>query len=200
VITFPETKNLKSATIQIDSGYVSGEDSLKATNLNELGSTWDEASGVLTISGNGSPAKYNQALLDVKYTNKSAAPTMGTRVISFSVSSGQPFGTPESALVTRKIIVSAATGTFNNYAFDDYVHVVPNPVSNFANLEIEGSATGTIQVQIKDVAGRILSLQQFYKTGKWLSTSIDMKDLTPGIYFLSIQIAERIELVKVVKQ
>lgn len=196
VIIFPETRDLKSAIVQIDSGYISGEDSLEATNLSGLGSSWDDESGVLTISGNATPDQYNQVLLNVKYKNKNAAPTMGTRVINFAVSNGQPFGTPESEIAIRKIIVSAATGTVNNYAPENYVHVSPNPVSNFAKLEIVGATSGIIHVQIKDVTGRILSLQQIDKTAKRIITSIDMSDLIPGIYFLCIDKREVIKLEK----
>jgi VCBS repeat-containing protein len=81
--------DLAGATVQVSSGFVSGEDSLQFTNQNGITGSYDSSTGVLTLTGSASPADYQAALESVSYSDSDGAnPSTGTRTISFQVDDG----------------------------------------------------------------------------------------------------------------
>ncbi|MCA9051256.1 MAG: hypothetical protein KDA89_21110, partial [Planctomycetaceae bacterium] len=87
LVDFDDT-NLESATIQISSGYVDGEDVLAFVNQNGIIGTWNSGSGTLTLSGTATVANYEAALRSVTYENLSDDPSTANRTISWSVNDG----------------------------------------------------------------------------------------------------------------
>ncbi|CAM9927139.1 unnamed protein product, partial [Chrysoparadoxa australica] len=87
--------NIEGATISFTQGYDQAEDTLQFTNQNGIAGSFDDANGILTLTGSASLADYETALASITYENLDAGsdgveviddPT--TRIISFQVSDG----------------------------------------------------------------------------------------------------------------
>ena len=81
--------NLASASISISSEYVKAEDQLVFENQNGITGSWNNDSGVLTLTGNASVGDYQSALRSIRYENTNEDnPSSSARTITFSVSDG----------------------------------------------------------------------------------------------------------------
>lgn len=82
--------DLAGAIVQISpSTFVAGEDELLFTTQNGITGTYNNGTGLLTLTGTSSVANYQTALQSVQYQNTSATPTGATRTIEFSVDDGE---------------------------------------------------------------------------------------------------------------
>ncbi|MEQ1592678.1 MAG: tandem-95 repeat protein [Thiobacillaceae bacterium] len=95
--------NLASATVSITSGFATGQDTLAFTNQNGITGSWNASTGVMTLSGSATVAKYQTALRSITYVNGSDNPSTTTRTVSFIVNDG----TSNSNTATRNISVTA---------------------------------------------------------------------------------------------
>jgi uncharacterized delta-60 repeat protein len=77
-----------------------------------------------------------------------------------------------------KIIVVRFTG-------DSELQAFPNPVINDLRVQLKVPA-GKVNIQVMDIAGRIVLTQQVKSDGNAVSTSINMNNLKPGVYFLKV--------------
>jgi hypothetical protein len=76
------TSTYGSATVTITSGYVSGEDVLAMPTANGFSGSY--SSGILSISGVGTPADFQAAMRTVTYVNQvSPRPTTAARTVAF---------------------------------------------------------------------------------------------------------------------
>lgn len=88
-VSSPDTTTLAGATVTISSGLAASEDSLNFTSQNGITGSYSPITGVLTLSGNASPADYQAALQSVTYSDSNGtSATTGTRTISFQVNDG----------------------------------------------------------------------------------------------------------------
>ncbi|HEY3402304.1 MAG TPA: DUF2341 domain-containing protein, partial [Ohtaekwangia sp.] len=95
-----DNTNLTSATIQITTGYVNGEDVLAFTAAFGITGSFNAATGILTLTGTTTLANYQSALRAVTYQNtNNNNPSASTRTVSFTVNDG----TVNSNTVTRDI-------------------------------------------------------------------------------------------------
>ncbi len=85
VITDPDTANITSAEVRFDSGFVIGEDVLSSVDSLGITSSFDAATGTLTLTGDAVLAEWQTVLRTVEYTNGSANPTQGTRTIRITL-------------------------------------------------------------------------------------------------------------------
>ena len=99
----PSITSLTGGTVQISSGFTSGEDLLIFANTPLITGTWDQSTGTLTLTGTATLAQYQAALQTVTYYDTSFTPTVGTRTISIQVNDG-PI---ESNVVTQNVMVTA---------------------------------------------------------------------------------------------
>lgn len=87
-IVDPDDTGIDAIYIQISSGYVNGQDILTLTgNHPTINSTWNAATGKLTLSGNSGQPTYTAlvaAIKDVSFSNSSPNPS-GTRTFSITV-------------------------------------------------------------------------------------------------------------------
>ena len=83
-----DSATLADATVTLI-GYVAGQDLLGFTNQNGITGTWNSSTGVLSLSGNASPAQYQAALASVTYTNSSFDPSTAPRVARFVANDGR---------------------------------------------------------------------------------------------------------------
>ena len=135
-----DNTNLASATIQITSNYVNGEDVLSFTNTGSITGTWTAATGTLTLTGSDTVANYQAALRAVKYQNTSDNPSGLTRTVSFTVNDG----TANSNTVTRNIAVTPV---------NDAPVITSNGGGDSASLNIAENATAVTTVTSTDVDG-----------------------------------------------
>jgi len=89
-ISDPDSTEITSATVTVSSGYINGEDELVAIALlpDGITSSFDTASGVLTLTGTATLAQYTSALQTIGYRNASNSPGPLTRTVSFTVNDG----------------------------------------------------------------------------------------------------------------
>ncbi len=87
-IVDPDDTGIDAIYIQISSGYVNGQDVLTLTgNHPTINTTWNAATGKLTLSGNSGQPTYTAlvaAIKDVSFSNSSPNPS-GTRTFSITV-------------------------------------------------------------------------------------------------------------------
>ncbi len=101
-LTDVDNTTLESATISIASGYLAAEDILQFTDTTTIGSTWNSATGTLTLTGTDSLSAYQTAIRSVTYENTSDNPDTTDRRFSIVVYDG---GT-DSAAVLRSIEIT----------------------------------------------------------------------------------------------
>lgn len=104
-VTDPNGSNISGATISITNNLNSSQDSLSFTPQSGIQQNYDSNTGVLTLTGNATPAQYEAALRSVKYTNSSATPSTLTRTVTFRVTDA---GNANSNTLSRNISVSVA--------------------------------------------------------------------------------------------
>jgi Bacterial Ig domain len=96
---------MTGAKVQITAGLIAAEDRLELTSGGGIATTWDQASGTLTLSGRASPATYQAALRAVTYRNaETVAPTTAARTVSFTITDE---GGATSAAATKQVAVRA---------------------------------------------------------------------------------------------
>ncbi len=110
--------SIESAVVRWVSGFVSGEDVLAFNDTGNITTSFNAATGTLTLSGVDSVANYQAALRSVTYRNTSENPSTSTRVISIQVSDGDLL----SNTMTRQIGFTTA-----NVVADPVVPAIPLP-------------------------------------------------------------------------
>jgi hypothetical protein len=96
---------IKQATVKIGTGYVKGKDKLQFTNTTKIKGTFNATNGTLTLTGNASPAEYQEALRSVKFVNASPMPVDGLRTVTFRVQDAAGVGA-EAAKIVRVVGVN----------------------------------------------------------------------------------------------
>lgn len=109
-ITDSDDANIQSATISISSGFTAG-DMLSVTTIPGVTSSYNSATGVLTISGTATKDQYQTILRSVQYYTTSDAPTAtsASRTVSWKVTdSGAAgiLGGRDSIAVTSTVTVA----------------------------------------------------------------------------------------------
>jgi hypothetical protein len=108
-VTDADNANLTSATVAITANYASGQDVLAFSNQLGITGSWNSGAGVLTLSGTTTVENYQTALRAVTFAN--AAPTSGTRVVTFTANDGTATGSAtRSIAVTGANVIAATVG------------------------------------------------------------------------------------------
>ena len=139
-VTDSKSATLVSATIAISSGYNSTDDTLAFTNQNGISASFNQAAGILTLTGTASVATYQAALRTVTFSSTSAAASSSTRVVSFSVNDG----TNASNTPSRTINLLSASAT----------HLV---VSTQPPATVAAGAGFGLTVAVEDAVGNLVS-------------------------------------------
>lgn len=89
---------IDTAKVDISASYQSGADALGIQGqsgtsgaVGSLSWAWDAATGVLTLSGAGTPATYQAALRQVTFRNTSGTPSTAQRKLTYSLGNGLQF-------------------------------------------------------------------------------------------------------------
>jgi hypothetical protein len=88
-VTDPDTATLTTASVQISTNYVSGEDLLAFTNTANITGSFNAGTGTLTLTGTDTVANYEAALRSVTYTDTSENPSTLARTVTFTADDGQ---------------------------------------------------------------------------------------------------------------
>ncbi|WP_051220767.1 T9SS type B sorting domain-containing protein [Flavobacterium filum] len=146
-IVDPDDTGIDAIYIQISSGYVNGQDVLTLTgNHPTINTTWNAATGKLTLSGNSGQPTYTAlvaAIKDVSFSNSSPNPS-GTRTFSITVgqanylpSNGHYYEyVPAIGITWNNARIAAANRTY--YGLQGYLATITAP--DEAQLSGEQSA------------------------------------------------------------
>lgn len=99
---------------------------------------------------------------------------------------------PHSIACTRS---KEATGSDDIADQELSCQVLPNPSSNYFNLQVQGGSGKNIELSLSDINGRVIN--------KWTTNSSNTRfgdQLLPGIYLLRVTQGEQQVLLKLVKQ
>ena len=106
-ITFSDADdtNIESATVQITSGFSTGQDVLAFTAATgvDITGAYDSATGILTLTGSATLEQYQEAIRSITYANTSDDPSTTDRTVSFTINDGDD----DSNTLTRNITVTA---------------------------------------------------------------------------------------------
>jgi hypothetical protein len=102
----PDSAQLEGATVAITGGFAEAEDALAFADSDTIAGAYDDATGVLTLTGVAPVADYEAALRSVTYENASADPSADTRTVTFQVDDGAASDNLSDA-VTRDVAVTA---------------------------------------------------------------------------------------------
>lgn len=108
-------------------------------------------------------------------------------------------------LSTREFQVSSAisnivTNNFLSVETPDeplVSNVFPNPSSQWLNV-VTGSETGNLQLQLFDIAGRVILADEYEQIDRNFQARLDVGSIQNGIYFLKVSIGKFSEMRKVV--
>jgi uncharacterized repeat protein (TIGR01451 family) len=146
-VTDVDDTNIESATVQITSNYVNGQDVLSFVNTPNIIGNFDSTTGTLTLTGSDTLANYQTALRNVKYHNNSDDPTTTARTVTWQVNDGGPVNAT-SALVTSTINVTAVNDppTANGFTMLPAQAGIPitYPVGKLGGTDVEAGTIVTI--------------------------------------------------------
>jgi hypothetical protein len=111
-ITDAEAATLIGATVNISAGFLAG-DTLSATAQTGITSSYDAATGALTLTGTASLAAYQAELDSVTFVSTAADPTSGgtdtSRTISWEINDGEATATAISSLSASAPVVGVGS-------------------------------------------------------------------------------------------
>ena len=91
--------------------------------------------------------------------------------------------------------------TVNSSVNKGRIEYFPNPAQNFINLMIDDKGKGTVQIRIYNLEGRLVKEQQVNKQDEILTTTVQIQQLTSGIYMMEVKLGnEWKEVRKIVKR
>ncbi|NQV38737.1 MAG: DUF2341 domain-containing protein [Candidatus Marinimicrobia bacterium] len=172
-----DNRSMVSATIQISGNYISPEDTLVFTPGSGISGIWNEATGLLTLSGNATKADWEVVLKSVRYDNSNLVPSIATRTIDIVINDG----INNSVAVARDILMNAVNnapilagieGSVLAYTDGDIETPITNilTVSDVDDAYMEG-ATITIIGNYHDGEDRLTFTNTASINGSWSTVS-----------------------------
>ena len=139
---------IDGATVTIGSGFVSAEDTLGISGSLPAGlsASYNAATGVLTISGSGSTADYQDALRQVTYVNSSQNPDPTPRSVTISLGTALAF--PDNGHFYEFVssggiqwtAASTAAQTSSLYGLQGYLATITSAAENaFIKDKLQGN-------------------------------------------------------------
>jgi len=101
---------------------------------------------------------------------------------------------PSNARTAITVTVSICTGINNPVVILDGLNIYPNP--NTGNFMVESKGGSIKNIEVYDLLGRIVhaELSEEYKV------EINIKHLANGIYYVKVQSADELKVIKIIKQ
>ena len=134
-ITDPDNANMASAKVAITTGFDNTQDVLSFTPVGAINGSYNPLTGLLSLSGTGTKAEYEQVLESVKYQNTSDNPSTAQRTVSYTVNDGFVDSAAGTATINVTAVndVPVTTTTGGSTAY----------IENAAAVTIDGSLTVT---------------------------------------------------------
>ena len=185
--------NLTGATVTI-TNLQDGANEVLTSDISgtSISSSYNSATGVLTLSGSDSLANYQQVLRTVKYDNTFVTPNTIARTIEFLVNDGSV----NSTTATTTLNITSATpinvGTVSGPTFAPIASVSDSQPDNIYNLTL--GATSRLVVELVTPFGNT-DLALYNSSGVLLASStnsgttserIDQSSLTAGNYLVRV--------------
>ncbi len=170
--------DIASASVQITSNYVNGEDVLAFSNTGTITGTFDASSGTMNLAGTDTKANYEAALRAVTYQNSTGA-TFNVRTATFTANDG----TSASNTQTRDIDVVVGVKEFD---LSSSLQISPNPAKEIVTIKFDNTVKGNITIRVTDVTGRVVMSQSANKSAQLFNQSFDISSLENGIYLMNI--------------
>ena len=79
------------------------------------------------------------------------------------------------------------------------LRLYPNPVRDQFTISLNNDQTGRMLVQIVDGVGSVKATYNFSKTSDPVQENISVAGLSAGVYFVRIQVGNKLEVKKIVK-
>jgi len=98
-----DTPSMTGATVKVAVGFETTKDYLRFTPTATITGSFDAATGVLTMTGTGTPLAYQSVLRTVEYYNAAPNAAAGTRQIEFNVTDSEG-GTSSAVLLGVKFV------------------------------------------------------------------------------------------------
>ncbi len=77
----------------------------------------------------------------------------------------------------------------------------PNPVHDQLNVVLDNAAKGSGRIAVYDLAGRTMQLEAIDKTQQVYNSSLNMKNLVPGLYIVEVKVGDSYKIMqRVLKQ
>ncbi|MFI5221167.1 MAG: T9SS type A sorting domain-containing protein [Bacteroidia bacterium] len=100
-----------------------------------------------------------------------------------------------SDTASKTITVTMGVGITNQTSIDHF-KIFPNPTSGILNIELTTDEK-QIQIEVTDVLGKVLTTSKYSHSPGEFKTSIDLSNLHPGIYFVSVKAGDRSALSRI---
>lgn len=71
------------------------------------------------------------------------------------------------------------------------LRLYPNPASGYLSVELAGSERGAVELGVSSLLGQMLISQRLDKSGESFSHQLDVGNLSPGAYILTLRTAEQ---------
>ena len=121
-VTDPDSVNLSSATVDMTTNYLNGQDTLGFVDQSGITGNWNSATGVLTLSGSATVADYQAALRSVTYNNNSDVPNTLMRTVTFVVNDGSLSSNTATRTITITSVNDAPVNTVAGQPGDRQEH------------------------------------------------------------------------------
>ncbi len=149
---------LEGATVIFTQGYDQGEDTLQFTDQSGITGSFDDALGILTLSGTATLADYQNALRSIKYENLDAGndpveiiDDQTTRIVQFQVNDGDDLSNLHTVSIDMNIGANVAPVFVDNITDQ-------NPVDTVVINLLEDTVLDTCLAAI-DADGDLVILQ-----------------------------------------
>ena len=112
---------LTGATVKFVWDYLNDQDRLRFTNQNGITGTFDQAKGLLTLTGSATVSQYQAALRSVQYSNTRVNPIASLKQLDVVVRDGNSFSAPIHLLldVATDVVASEVTATTTGVGFTE---------------------------------------------------------------------------------
>ena len=112
---------LTGATVKFVWDYLNDQDRLQFTNQNGITGTFDQAKGLLTLTGSATVSQYQAALRSVQYSNTRVNPIASLKQLDVVVRDGNSFSAPIHLLldVATDVVASEVTATTTGVGFTE---------------------------------------------------------------------------------
>ena len=157
IATDAENTTLASATVDMTTAYVNGQDLLVFVPQNGITATWTSATGVLALSGVSSVANYQTALRSITYNNNSDSPNTATRTVTFVVNDGTVNSNTASRTITLTAVNDAPVNSVpgNQTTAKNINRVFSSGNGNLISISDVDVAAGTMAIQLVATNGTV---------------------------------------------